>query len=187
MFIIIVVLVIVGIILLNWLKPFLEYKKIGSYAEYKPVSKTLNDKEIEYSWYQINGFKNINNEAIEYLYQVSKRCTKNDLKWLNQCIEFLEAGLIEAGESDATKLSLPDPIGSANLLEILKVIKKSRKPLSEHYKKIGCSTCGEAVVLHTWFELRVQQIKNGEAIKPGDLDYVIDAVKEVKSSMEKHQ
>lgn len=181
MFIIIIVLVIVGIILLNWLKPFLEYKKIGSYEEYKPVSKILNDKEIEYSWYQINGFKNINQEAIKYLSQVSKRCTKNDLKWLNQCREFLEAGLIEAGENDASKLSLPTPIEKANLLDILKVIKKSRKSLSEHYREIGCSTCGEAVVMHTWFELRIQQIKQGEAIKPGDLDYVIDAVKEVKN------
>lgn len=181
MLVIIIVLVIVGIILLNWLKPFLEYKKIGSYSEYKPVSKSINDKEIEYSWYQINGFKNINTEAIEYMYQLSKRCTKNDLKWLNQCIEFLEAGLIEAGENDATKLFLSDPIENTNLLEILKVIKKSRKPLSKHYQEIGCSTCGEAVVMHTWFELRIQQIKNGEAIKSGDLDYVIDAVKEVKN------
>lgn len=45
----------------------LEYKKIGSYAEYIPHSKSLNDKNLEYSWYQINGFKNINQDAIDYL------------------------------------------------------------------------------------------------------------------------
>ena len=181
MFIFIIVLVIVGAILLMWLKPFLEYRKIGSYAEYKPISKTLNDKDLEYRWYQINGFKNINQEAIKYLRQVSKSCTKNDLKWLNQCREFLEEGLVKAEENDAAKFSLPDPIEKANLFDILKVIKRSRKYLPEHYQSIGCSTCGEAIVMHIWIELRIQQIEAGEAIKPGDLDYVINAVKEVKS------
>lgn len=180
MIVFIIILVIVGVILLMWMKPFLEYKKIGGYAEYKPVSKTLNDKYLEYSWYQINGFKNINQEAIKYLRQVSKSCTKKDLKWLNQCREFLEEGLVKAEESDSSKFSLPDPIEKASLFDILKVIKRSRKNLPEHYQEIGCSTCGEADVMHTWIALRIQQIEEGEAIKPGDLDYVIDAVNEVK-------
>lgn len=177
---VIIILVIIGAILLVWLKPFLEYKKIGSYGEYKPISKSLNDKDLEYSWYQINGFKNINQDAIDYLKQVSKCCTEKDLKWLNQCREFLEEGLVKAEENDGSKLSLPDPVEKASLFDILKVIKRSRVGLSEHYRKIGCSTCGEAVVMHTWIALRIQQIENGEKIKPGDLDYVIDAVKEIQ-------
>lgn len=181
MFVLVIILVIVGVILLKWLKPFLEYKKIGSYAEYKPVSKNLNDKSLEYSWYQINGFKNINQEAMKYLRQASKACTKKDLKWLNECREFLEEGLVRAEENDASKFSLPDPVENASLFDILKVIKRSRKYLPEHYQSIGCTTCGEAVVMHIWFCLRIQQIEEGEAIKPGDLDYVIDAVKEVKN------
>lgn len=36
--------------------------------------------------------------------------------------------------------------------------------------------------MHLWFELRIQQIEDGEAIRPGDLDYIIDAVKEVKNN-----
>ncbi len=180
MFIFIIILVIVGVILLMWLKPFLEYKKIGSYAQYKPVSKILNDKNIEYRWYQINGFKNINQEAIEYLYQVSKSCTKSNLKWLNQCREFLEEGLVKAEENDESKFSLPNPIEKATLFDILKVIKRSRKYLPEYYQRMGCSTCGEAVVMHTWIVLRIHLIEIGESIKPGDLDYVIHAVKEMK-------
>lgn len=180
MLVVIIVLVIIGVILLMWLKPFSEYKKIGSYDEYNPVSKSLDDKYIEYSWYQVNGFKNINQTAIGYLRKVSKSCTKNDLKWLNECREFLEAGLVEAGENDACKFSLPERIENASIFTILKVIKKSRKLLSEHYQGMGCNTCGEAIVMHIWIELRIQQIKNGETIKPGDLDYVIDAVKEIQ-------
>lgn len=179
MLIVIIVLVIVGIVLLMWLKPFLEYKKIGSYSEYKPVSKSLDDKYIEYCWYQINGFKNINKTGIGYMRRISKACTKNDLKFLNECIDFLEAGLIEAGENDACKFSLPDQIENANIFSILKVIKRSRKLLSQYYQGMGCSTCGEAIVMHIWVELRIQQIKNGEAIKSGDLDYVINAITEI--------
>lgn len=184
MFILVIILVIVGALFLKWLKPFLEYKKIGNYAEYKCISKTFNDyddKDIEYSWYQINGFKNINQEAMEYLHQVSRCCTQKNLKWLNECREFLEEGLVRAGENDASKLFLPDPIEKAGLFDILKVIKRSRKYLPEHYQSMGCSTCGEAVVMHLWIELRIQQIEGGEAIKPGDLDYVIDAVKEIQN------
>lgn len=177
----IIILVILGVILIPWLKPFLEYKKIGSYAEYKLISKSLNDKKLEYSWYQINGFKNINKTAIDYLRQVSKSCTKKDLKWLNECREFLENGLIEVGENDESAFSLPDSIENASLLDILRVIKKSRKYLTAHYQEIGCLTCGEAVVMHIWIELRIQQIEQGDAIKPGDLDYIIDAVKEIQS------
>ena len=180
MLVVILVLVIIGVILLMWLKPFLEYKKIGSYEEYKPISKSLNDKYIEYTWYQINGFKNINQTAIGYLRKVSKSCTNKDLKWLNECLEFLEAGLVKAGENDASKFSLPERIENVGMFSILKVIKRSRKLLSEHYQGMGCKTCGEAIVMHIWIDLRIQQIKNGEAIKPGDLDYVIDAVKEVQ-------
>lgn len=180
MFIFIIILVIVGVILLMWLKPFLEYKKIGSYAEYEPVSKILNNKNLEYSWYQINGFKNINQEAIEYLHQVSKSCTKNNLKWLNQCLKFLEEGLVKAGENDASKFSLPDPIEKASLFDVLSVIKRSRRYLPEYYQRIGCSTCGEAVVMHIWIDLRIEQIEAGESITPGDLDYVIHAVKEIQ-------
>lgn len=177
----IIILIIIGVFLIRWLKPFLEYKRIGTYAEYKPVSKSLNDKGLEYSWYQINGFRNINQEAINYLRQVSKSCTKKDLKWLNQCREFLEEGLVRAEENDATKLFLSDPVENATLFETLKVIKRCRKSFPEHYRKIGCSTCGEAVVMHLWFELRIQQIEGDESIKSGDLDYVIDAVREVKN------
>lgn len=180
MLILIILFIIVGIVLLTWLKPFLEYKKIGSYAEYTPHSKSLNDKDLEYSWYQINGFKNINQDAIDYLKQISKCYTKKDLKWLNQCREFLEEGLVKAEENDASKFSLPDPVEKASLFDILKVIKRSRIGLPEHYQKIGCSTCGEAIVMHIWIELRIQQIENNEPIKPGDLDYVITAVKEVQ-------
>lgn len=182
MFIFIILLVIVGVILLMWIKPYLEYKKIGSYAEYKAVSKSLNDKKLEYSWFQINGFKNIDTEAIKYLRQLSKCSTKNDLKWIKQCRDFLEEGLVRAEENDASKLFLPDPIENTSLFNALKVIKRCRKPLPDHYQEIGCSTCGEAVVMHIWFELRIQQIEDGEPIKPGDLDYVIDAVKEVKNN-----
>lgn len=182
MFVFIILLVIVGAILFMWLKPYLEYKKIGSFAEYKAVSKSLNDKKLEYSWYQINGFKNIDTEAIKYLRQLSKCCTKNDLKWIKQCRDFLEEGLVKAEENDASKLFLPDPVENTNLFNALKVIKRCRKPLPAHYQEIGCSTCGEAVVMHLWFELRIQQIEDGESIRPGDLDYIIDAVKEVKNN-----
>ncbi len=185
MLVLLIVIVISGLVLAKWLKPLLEYLKIGSYSEYKCVSKTLgdyDDKDIEYSWYQVNGFKNINEEAIKYLRRVSKSCTKNDLKWLNQCSEFLVAGVSEALKDHyVNKLYLSDPIEKESLLEILKVIKVSRKPLTEYYRGMGCTTCGEAVVLNLWIQLRIQQIKNGEAIKAGDLDYVIDAVKEVKT------
>lgn len=34
--------------------------------------------------------------------------------------------------------------------------------------------------MHTWIALRIQQIENNEPIKSGDLDYVINAVKEVQ-------
>lgn len=180
MFVLIIILVVVGFILFKWLKPYLEYKRIGSYDEYKAVSKSLNDKKLEYSWYQINGFKNIDTEAIEYLRQVSKCCTKNDLKWLNQCREFLEEGLIKAEEGDATKLFLHDPVENTNLFNALKVIKRCRKPLPAHYQKIGCATCGEAAVLHVLFETRISLIESGENLKPGDMDYFIDAVYEVK-------
>lgn len=177
-----IVLVVVGYALLKWLKPFLEYKKIGSYTEYKSVSKTLNDKEMEYSWYQINGFKNIDQEAMDYLRQVSKCCTKKDLKWLNECREFLEEGLVKAEENDATKLFIPEPIEKASLFDILKVIKRCRKRLPAHYQEIGCSTCGEAVVMHVWIETRIKLIESGDSLKPGDMDYVVDAVKEVKNN-----
>lgn len=180
LFVVIVVLIVIGIVLLMWLKPFLEYKKIGSYDEYKPVSKSLNDKFIEYSWYQVNGFKNINETAIGYLRKVSKSCTKNDLNWLYQCRKFLEAGMIEAGENDSDRLSLPQNAEDISTFTVLKVIKRSQNSLTQHYRGMGCNTCGEAIVMHTWISLRIQQIENGEAIKPGDLDYVIDAIKEIK-------
>lgn len=179
MFVFIILLVIVGVVLCMWLKPYLEYKKIGSYADY--ISKTPSDKELEYSWYQINGFKNIDTEAIKYLHQLSRCCTKKDLQWIRQCKAFLEEGLIEAEENDASKLFVNDP-QNASLIEILKVIKRCRKPLSSHYQKIGCFTCGEAVVMHIWFSLRLEQIENDEAIKSGDLDYIIDDVKKIKNS-----
>lgn len=182
MFVFVIILVIVGVVLIRWLKPYLEYKKIGSYAEYKAVSKSLNDKRLEYSWYQINGFININQEAIKYLQQMSKCCTRNDLKWLNQCIDFLEEGLIKAEENDATKLFLPDPVENSNMLDALKVIKRCRKPLPTHYQEIGCYTCGEAAVMHTLFSTRVELIKEGEALKPGDMNCFIDAIKEIKNS-----
>lgn len=181
MFIFIIILAVIGFILFKWLKPYLEYKKIGSYDEYKACSKSLNDKNLEYSWYQINGFKNIKPEAIKYLRQASKCCTKNDLKWLNQCREFLEEGLIKAEENDAGKLFLPDPVENTNLINALKVIKRCRKPLPAHYQEIGCTTCGEAAVLHVLFETRISLIESGENLKPGDMDYFIDAVTEVKN------
>ena len=179
MFVFIIILVVIGFILFKWLKPYLEYKKIGSYNEYKACSKSLNDKNLEYSWYQINGFKNIKPEAIKYLRQTSKCCTKNDLKWLNQCREFLEQGLIKAEENDAGKLFLPDPVENTNLIDALKVIKRCRKPLPAHYQEIGCTTCGEAAVLHVLFETRISLIESGENLKPGDMDYFIDAINEV--------
>lgn len=185
MFIFIIIFVAVVVFLLKWIKPYLEFQKIGSYDEYIAVSSTLNDKPIEYSWYQISGFKNINDEAISYLRQVSKRCTKKDLEWLKQCRDFIEAGLTEAEENDEKKLFLPDPVENASLFTILKVIKNCRKPLSAHYREIGCSTCGEIAVMHIWFCLRIEQIENGEVIKPGDLDYVIDAVYEVRNPSKK--
>lgn len=185
MLIFVIILTAVTVFLLKWIKPYLEFQKIGSYSEYKAVSKTLNDKQLEYSWYQINGFKNINDEAIAYLRQASKRCTKKDLGWLRQCRDFIEAGLNEAEENDDKRLFLPDPIESASLFTILRVIKRCRKPLSTHYRKIGCSTCGEMAVMLIWFCLRIEQIENGEAIKPGDLDYVIDAVYEVRNPSKK--
>lgn len=177
---VIIILIIIVVILLTWLKPFLEYKKIGSYSEYKPVSRSLDDKMLEYSWYQVNGFKNINQTAMEYFDQVSKACTKKDLKWLNECREFLEDGLVKAGENDAGVFSLPEPIENAGFFSVLKVIKKSRKYLPAHYQGIGCLTCGEANVMHIWISLRIQQIENGESIQAGDLDYIMDAVKEVR-------
>ena len=179
MFILIIVLVIIAAIFLSWLKPFLEYKKIGSYCEYKPISKKLNDKELEYSWYQINGFKNIEQEAIEYFREISRSVKKTDLKWLYECKSFLEEGLVKAEETDATRFSVSN-LEQAGLFEILRVIKRSRKSLLPHYQKIGCSTCGEAFVMHVWISLRIQQIEKGEAINPGDLDYVVDAVKELR-------
>lgn len=180
MFVLIIVLIIAAVIIVPWINPFLEYKKIGSYAEYKPVSKSLNDKEMEYSYYQINGFKNINQDAIDYLSQVSNSYNKDYLKWLHQCRKFIEEGLIKSEENDASKLFLSNA-QTAGLFEILKVIKKSRKKLMPKYQEMGISTCGEAVVMHLWIDLRIRLIEDGEKIKPGDLDYVIDAVKEVKN------
>ncbi len=180
MFILTIILILITATLLPWLKPYIEYKKIGSYTEYTPVSKELNDKALEYSWYQINGFKNINNKAINYLSQVSKTCNQNHLKWLNQCRSFIEEGLIKAEENDASKLFLSNA-ETASLFEILQVIRRSRKKLLPKHQEMGLSTCGEAVVMHLWIKLRIRQIENGESVKPGDLDYVIKAVNEVKS------
>lgn len=181
MVIFVIILIIVGVILLTWLKAYLEYKKIGSYDEYKAVSKSLNDKKLEYSWYQINGFKNVDTEAIEYLRQVSRCCSKNDLKWLSQCHKFLENGLKNAEEGDVTKLFLNDPIEDTKLFDALKVIKRCRKKLPIDYRGMGCSTCGEAAVMHFLIEVRIDLIKSGGPIKAGDMDYLINAINEMKS------
>lgn len=180
-----IILAVVAVTLSMWIKPYLEYQKIGSYSEYEALSDTFDDKLLEYHWYQICGFKNINDEAIAYLRQVSKRCTKKDLEWLKQCRDFIEEGLMDAEEKDLNKFFIPEPVEKASLFTILKVIKRCRKPLSTYYRKIGCSTCGEMAVMHIWFSLRIEQIENGEAIKPDDLNYVINAVYEVRNTSKK--
>ncbi len=175
----IILLVLIGGVVIEWANPYLEYKKLGSYAEYQPRSKSLNNKQHEYEWYQVNGFKNIKQDAIEYLYDVSRCHTKNDLEWLNECRVFLERALIDAGETDASKFSFSTSAENASFFEILKVIKRSRKPLSEEYQKFGCSTCGEAVVMHLWIMVRIERIENGADNEPGDMNFLIDAIKEI--------
>lgn len=169
-----------GVVFIVWIIPIVEYMKIGSYDNYKSVSEALNNKELEYARYQVNGFKNVDFKAIDYLYQISRACTEKDLGWLTQCKEFIEQGLVEAGEKDASKFSISKPFEEANRFEILRVIKRSRIMLPDRYQGMGCSTCGESVVMEMWVELRIRQIKSGENIKPGDLDYVIEAVNEIK-------
>lgn len=176
----IVILIIIGIILVRWLGPFITYMKIGNYADYKPISKSLNDKAIEYSYYQINGFKNLSEEAIGYLRSASKCCTKNDLKWLEQCSTYFKKCLVEAEEKDESKLFLSRPIENTSFIEILKVIKRTRKSTST--EKIGYLNCGEVAVMLVLFDARIQQIKNGEEVKPGDMDFYIDAIYELRNN-----
>lgn len=181
MWIVILLVVLLVVILVKWLPTYLEYQKIGAYKDYTPISKHLNDKGFEYIWYQINGFKNIDAKAMKYMYQVSACVSPKDLKWLNECKNFLEEGLVKSGENNEAAFSISDPIENAGLVEILKVLKRSRKILPSHYQSMGCHTCGEAIVMHIWISLRIEQIQNHENIKPKDLDYVVEAVKEIQN------
>ncbi len=167
--------------LLKWIIPFVECAKIGSYTEYKPVSKSLDDKKTEYSWYQIAGFKNIGTDGMDFLREISKCYTENDLKWLNEWSEFFKKGLMKAGQSNENDLFLPDPIENTSVFDSFFVAKRCKTPLPDNYQKVGCTTCGQAAVMGILLDVRIDFIKSGEEIKPDLLDDFISAVNEVKN------
>ena len=179
---IIVVLVIGLVFCIRWFPTYREYKKIGNFSDYKPISKTLNDKDTEYGEFQILGLKNINSTGIKFLKQLSTSVSTEDLKWLKECSEFLELGMLKAGISNEKVFNLPDKMASASLFTILKLIKKSRLPLPEHYTSMGCSTCGEAEAMDVLFRLRISQIENRENIKPHDMDFFYKAIIEIRNN-----
>ena len=161
-----------------------EYKTIGSYENYKPISKTLNNKNNEYRFMQILGFKNINETVINNIKKISSACTVNDINRLKlvECMESLILGMTKAGVRTNSELTPPNDLDNASSSEIIKVIKKSRIKYPSKYPGYGCKTCGEAEVLRCLIDVRIDQIKINQVKGPDDLVFWIEAVKEMQNA-----
>lgn len=161
-----------------------EYKEIGSYVDYKPLSKTLNNKNNEYRFLQILGVKNINETVINNIKKISSACTVNDIKRLKlaECTESLILGMNKAGIHTNSELTPPNSLEMASPSDIIKVIKKSRIKFPKKYSGYGCKTCGEAEFLRCLIEVRIEQIQKNAVKGPNDLLFWIDAVKEMQNS-----
>lgn len=161
-----------------------EYKIIGSYVDYKPLSKTLNNKNNEYRFLQILGVKNINETVMNNIKKISSACTVNDVKRLKlaECTESLILGMNKAGIRTNSELTPPNNLETASPSDIIKVIKKSRIKFPQKYSGYGCKTCGEAEFLRCLIELRIGQIQKNAVKGPNDLLFWVDAVKELQNS-----
>lgn len=161
-----------------------EYKEIGSYVDYKPLSKTLNNKDNEYRFLQILGVKNINETVINNIKKISSACTVNDIKRLKlaECTKSLILGMNKAGIRTNSELTPPDNLETASSSDIIKVIKKSRIKYPKKYPGYGCKTCGEAEFLRCLIEVRVKQIQSNTVKGPNDLMFWVDAVKEMQNA-----
>ena len=160
-----------------------EYKEIGNYVDYKPLSKTVN-KDTEYRFLQIQGVKNINETLMNNIKKISSACTVNDIKnmKLAECTESLILGMNKVGIRTNSKLTPPNNLETASSSDIIKVIKKCRIKYPKKYPGYGCKTCGEAEFLRCLIEVRVKQIQSNAVKGPNDLMFWVDAVKEMQNA-----